>query len=87
MSRKQLLDFCKDRVYFRVRQAFYRWRFQNQRDDYMARMKALCIRGTTLQYKASLFYGWRMAVTYMKKRKFHIKVKALNCLKKNVTHR
>lgn len=53
----------------------------------MARMKALCIRGTTLQYKASLFYGWRFAVILMKKMKVHRKVKVLNCLKKNITHR
>jgi hypothetical protein len=36
---------------------------------------------------ASLFYGWRIATTYIKKRKVNRKVRAFNCLKKNIQHR
>ena len=36
---------------------------------------------------ASLFYNWRCYIIYKKKKRVNKKVKAFNCLKKNIQHR
>lgn len=57
-----------------------------QEQDTCARMNALCVFGTGIQYKTSVFYTWRTATTYMKKCRINRLIKAWACLVKYRAH-
>jgi hypothetical protein len=49
-GRRRLARFCRDRVLFRVKQAFLRWANTVVFTDFMIRAQALSVRATRLTY-------------------------------------
>jgi len=52
-------------------------------EDYMLRVNAAILRGTMMQYKTRLFYGWRQVAKELKKQRIGMMVRTWNCLCKN----
>jgi hypothetical protein len=86
VARMKLATFSKVKVHYRMRQAMERWKRSIEFEDFMLRINAQLTRVTALQYKTSLFYAWRNVTTFIKKRKFNVKVRVWACLVKNRLH-
>lgn len=82
-ARTQLATFCRDRVLFRVKQAFLRWQNTVIFGDFMIRAQAMSVRATRLTYTSQVFHGWRQAVLQIKTENMSLKIRTMKILKKH----
>lgn len=86
-GRRVLVSILREKILYKVRQAFNKWNTFMVFTDQMMRLQTLKIGGgLTLQLQA-VFQGWRQVVVRIKSRKLNRKVLVMNEWKKYIASR
>lgn len=63
----KLAIFCRDRINFRIQQAFLKWNTAILNEDLVIRLKSQAIRAVSIQMKQNVFQGWLRVSKFLKK--------------------